>query len=195
VPAQRFQQAQASRHGRVHGSLLRYSNPKTSLAGHGLASGLNRIHLNTNGPSRGDMTMPICNVCMRRGIRSQGVRAHREWLTRRHLHHRESLRRHLVYILHQQLKALTLVIFCRRLRRVRLRLILIKEDAKSGHQPASITPSRAGIRRNKPWKLFQFPISIGKIIPVSSHSIQLHYLRTDASDFCRGTISSLAILF
>jgi hypothetical protein len=33
--------------------------------------------------------------------------------------------------------------------------------------------NRAGIHRSKPWKPFQFPISLGKIIPASRALIQV----------------------
>ena len=70
--------------------------------------------------------------------------------------------------LHQLPKILALTIPYLRLQQVRFHQVLTKEGAKSGHQPASITTSRVGIRRTKQWKAFQFPISLGKIIPASN---------------------------
>jgi len=145
----------------------------TRFAGNGLASGLNRSHLSTNRPSRGDMTMPTCNVCMRRGIRSQVPRGPLQELSLHHLPHKGLLRHHLGYISRQLPESLVVVISRLRLRRVRSRQILIKKDAKSRYQPASITTRPGGIQRNKPWKPFPFPISVGKIFPASRSLIQV----------------------
>jgi hypothetical protein len=127
--------------------------------------------------------MLTCSVCMRRGIRSQASCGPIDELSRRHLHHRGSLRHRLAFILRQLPESLVLVISRLRLRRVRFRQILIKKGVKSGCQPASITTSRIGIRRNKPWKPFPFPISLGRIIPASSPypGCQYFYGRADPS--------------
>ena len=144
-------------YGRARGSPSKYSNPMMRSAGNGLASRLERTHMQTNGQSRGDMTMLTCNVCMRRGIRSQVSCGPIEELSLR-LRHRVTLRRHRAHLLRQLPESLVLVISRLRLRRARLRQILIKKDAKSERRPGSFTKNRAGIHRNKSWKPFQFPI-------------------------------------
>jgi len=59
--------------------------------------------------------------------------------------------------------------FYLRLPLVRLRQILTQKDVKSGHRPVSFTMRHAGIHRPRLWRLFLFPISLGKIIPASNH--------------------------